>query len=98
MNSTRGVPIPSRRCVSRASSGAVRWRGSHLAWRRDPSTSPGPRRSRAGPEAPGETFPRRENGEQEDDQAAMEDDQTREEDPVGDDREAFKREQELQPA
>ena len=61
-----------------------------------PSTSPGPRRSRAGPEAPGETFPRRENGEQEDDQAAMEDDQTREEDPVGDDREAFKREQELQ--
>ena len=73
--------------VSASVVGAVRWRGSHS---RGAATSSSPAaRSRAGPR-PWETFTTRRNG---DDQAMMEDDQTRE-DPVGDDREAFKREQE----
>ena len=95
-----GNTTASRRCVSGA---YVRWRGSHRAWRRAPSSLRSSSRARGGSDAPGETR-RFTHGSIDDDDEhmdGMDDDPSRElededDDDESDDREAFKREQDLQ--
>jgi hypothetical protein len=95
-----GNTTASRRCVSGA---YVRWRGSHRAWRRAPSSLRSSSRARGGSDAPGETR-RFTHGSIDDDDEhmdGMDDDPSREleddddDDDESDDREAFKREQDL---
>lgn len=99
MHTRGGNTTASRRCVSGAS---VRWRGSHRAWRRAPSSLRSSSRARGGSDAPGETR-RFTHGSIDDDDEhmdGMDDDPSRElededDDDESDDREAFKREQDL---